>query len=111
MSINETIKSIHRLAVLRDDMPSHDGTSIVLSPFYSGTPANTQEPADAATTWTAQTYRGKGRWGTIMGEGDSPDAALKVLHDGLLHAHIRVDERRAEVLKSAQGVASTQSEA
>lgn len=102
MSINETIKSIHTLAILRDDMANRDSTSIVLTPFHSGTPADNQEPAHAAKEWTAQTYRGKGRWGTIMGEGATPEEALDRLLTGLVHAHRAVDGRRAVALKYAE---------
>lgn len=103
MSINDTVKSIHRLAVLRD-VPS-DGyrLSIVLTPHAPGHPS-TVEAADEAPTWCAQTYRGKGQWGNIAAFGVTPEAALGDLHSQLLNAHLKVDERREQVLKVAQGL-------
>jgi hypothetical protein len=99
MSINETIKSIHRLAVLRDDMTGREWTSIVITPVGSNAPES-GEVADYSKSWEAQTYRGKGQWGTVHGIGEAPEEALNNLLSGLVDAHKALDERRAVALKS-----------
>lgn len=99
MSINDTVKSIHRLASLRDEPSDVHGLSIVLSPD-----ASTPEREKPEGLWLAQTYRGKGRWGSVFGSGPTPETALSQLHVELLNAHLKADERRGQVLKAAQAI-------
>lgn len=103
MDTNETVKSIHRLATLRDAPSQGLKLSIVLTPNAPENPS-TKEAADNCS-WCAQTYMGKGQWGNIAAFGPSVEAALTSLHANLLAAHIKADERRAETLKAAQSLA------
>lgn len=103
MSINETIKSIHTLAVLRDDIAGKTVTSIVISPEVLESP-QPGETADVAREWFAQTYRGKGQWGGVAGSGKTPEEALEALHRGLVNSHLALDSRRCDALMVASGL-------
>lgn len=101
MDTNETVKSIHRLATLRDAPSQGYRVSIVLTPHPpSGDVIPLDgEPADVGS-WCAQTYMGRGKWGSIAAFGKDPEEALRDLLAGLVDAHKAVDERRAGVLKT-----------
>lgn len=102
MSINDTVKSIHRLALLSGAPPEDRRLSIVLTPHQLGLPAS---PDDANMgSWWAQTYLGKGQWGSVVGTGPTPESAISQLHVELLNAHLKADERREQVLKAAQAI-------
>lgn len=101
MDVNETVKSIHRLATMRDGMGDAPRVSILLTPHGGGSPNDTGEIADSAPAWSAQTYQGKGKWGNLLGEGATPEDALENLRESLLIAHRAVDERRAAALKAS----------
>lgn len=98
MSINDTLKSIHRLAAQVEAPSEPHGLGIVLRPDPS-----TQ---NVEGMWIAQPYWGKGQWGT-SGFGPTPEAAVDNLHAALLRAHLRTDERREQALKAAQAVSPT----
>lgn len=102
MDTNETVKSIHRLATLRD-APSHGyRVSIVLTPHPpSGDVAPTEGESADVGSWCAQTYMGRGKWGSIAAFGKGPEEALHGLLAGLVDAHKAVDARRSEALKTA----------
>lgn len=101
MDVNEVVKSIHRLATMRDGMGEAPVVKIVIVPHGSSTPGS-GEVADSAPSWSAQTYQGKGQWGNLLGEGATPEDALKNLHESLIHAHKAVDARRAEAFEKSK---------
>lgn len=106
--MNELLKSIHKLACMRYFEAPPETVGVVIKPYAREggpvvPPHGPREMADACI-WTAQVYMGRGKWGNIAGEGNTPEEALTSLHGGMVDAHRAVDERRGVVLDKALGL-------
>lgn len=104
--MNELIKSVHELACMRySEVPSAN-IGVILKPYTREEGPTTPMDGEVANIcmWIAQVYMGKGRWGSIAGEGNTPQEALTSLHDGMVDAHKAVDERRDKILNMASTI-------
>lgn len=108
-TLNDYIRAAHVLATLRHtDTPPH-GVGIIFEPARPidtaedatgpvTSPAGAMREAGEECQWEAKVRLGGGKWGNIVGVGDSPEAAAMSLFRGYASAHRAVDGRRAAAL-------------
>lgn len=113
MSISETIKAVHVLAVLRHFETSATQIQVVFGPYdatESGPGSPWQEVAETCK-WSAQVRLGSGRWGHSVGVGATPEEAAQSLLGGYVAAHDAVNERRSDAFQRLSALADYRAKA